>query len=69
MRDQHVEQLGLLVSVLPSISVERVFALKGGTAINLFYRDLPRLSVGMNDLDLHGRSVRKLSRRMSFRIL
>jgi len=28
---------------------EEVFALKGGTAINLFYRDLPRLSV---DIDL-----------------
>ncbi len=28
---------------------EKVFALKGGTAINLFYRDLPRLSV---DIDL-----------------
>ena len=26
-----------------------MFALKGGTAINLFYRDLPRLSV---DIDL-----------------
>nr|WP_280950576.1 nucleotidyl transferase AbiEii/AbiGii toxin family protein [Rhizobium leguminosarum] len=31
------------------IADEPVFALKGGTAINLFYRDLPRLSV---DIDL-----------------
>ena len=29
--------------------MEEVFALKGGTAINLFYRILPRLSV---DIDL-----------------
>lgn len=49
MRDQNVAQVQLLVSVLPAISVERVFALKGGTAINLFYRDVPRLSV---DIDL-----------------
>lgn len=34
---------------LPFIEPERVFALKGGTAINLFYRDMPRLSV---DIDL-----------------
>ena len=33
----------------PEIARETAFALKGGTAINLFYRDLPRLSV---DLDL-----------------
>ncbi len=35
--------------MLPIISKESCFALKGGTAINLFVRDLPRLSV---DIDL-----------------
>lgn len=49
MRDRYVEQVRLLLSVLPDIAKEAVFALKGGTAINLFYRDLPRLSV---DIDL-----------------
>jgi predicted nucleotidyltransferase component of viral defense system len=39
----------LLVRLLPLLETEPVFALKGGTAINLFYRDLPRLSV---DIDL-----------------
>ena len=39
----------LLISVLPQIAQEPVFALKGGTAINLFVRDMPRLSV---DIDL-----------------
>ena len=39
----------LLVQLLPQIAHESVFALKGGTAINLFVRDLPRLSV---DIDL-----------------
>lgn len=42
-------QVALLLDVLPLVANERCFALKGGTAINLFVRDLPRLSV---DIDL-----------------
>ncbi len=42
-------QVKLLVETLPLVATEEVFALKGGTAINLFVRDLPRLSV---DIDL-----------------
>ena len=42
-------QVAFLVRALPSIATETCFALKGGTAINLFIRDLPRLSV---DIDL-----------------
>lgn len=38
-------QVQLLVRLLPIIDKEKCFALKGDTAINLFYRDLPRLSV------------------------
>ena len=49
MLDRYVAQVRLLVSVLPSIASETAFALKGGTAINLFYRNMPRLSV---DIDL-----------------
>ena len=49
MHERYVRQVRLLLSVLPDIARENVFALKGGTAINLFYRDLPRLSV---DIDL-----------------
>ncbi len=43
------EQVRLLVSLLPFLSDEPCFALKGGTAINLFVQPLPRLSV---DIDL-----------------
>lgn len=43
------QQVTLLIRVLPFVAKETVFALKGGTAINLFVRDMPRLSV---DLDL-----------------
>jgi hypothetical protein len=35
----------LLVDVLLALAQEPRFALKGGTAINLFEHDLPRLSV------------------------
>lgn len=49
MLDRYLAQVRLLLSALPEIARETAFALKGGTAINLFYRDLPRLSV---DLDL-----------------
>ncbi|MCW8127553.1 nucleotidyl transferase AbiEii/AbiGii toxin family protein [Microbulbifer halophilus] len=50
--DRHNEwrkQVRLLLQILPFVSRENCFALKGGTAINLFVRDLPRLSV---DIDL-----------------
>jgi len=48
-RERYVDQVRLLVEILPAMAAEDDFALKGGTAINLFYRDLPRLSV---DIDL-----------------
>lgn len=47
--DRYRAQVQLLVDTLPLVAREEEFALKGGTAINLFYRDLPRLSV---DIDL-----------------
>lgn len=43
------KQVELLLRTLPRIAAEKCFALKGGTAINLFVRDMPRLSV---DVDL-----------------
>jgi hypothetical protein len=47
--EQFREQVSLLVRTIPLVAEESCFALKGGTAINLFVRDLPRLSV---DIDL-----------------
>ena len=47
--ERYLRQVALLVRILPQVAEERCFALKGGTAINLFVRDLPRLSV---DIDL-----------------
>jgi predicted nucleotidyltransferase component of viral defense system len=45
----YYKQVQLLLQVIPFISEQPQFALKGGTAINLFLRDFPRLSV---DIDL-----------------
>jgi predicted nucleotidyltransferase component of viral defense system len=42
-------QVDLLLEVLPILAGHSEFAIKGGTALNLFYLDLPRLSV---DIDL-----------------
>jgi predicted nucleotidyltransferase component of viral defense system len=47
--ERYQQQVALLVRCLPAVAAEDCFALKGGTAINLFVRDIPRLSV---DIDL-----------------
>jgi len=50
MNNQHYKkQVALLLNVLPEVAKESCFALHGGTAINLFVREMPRLSV---DIDL-----------------
>ncbi|GAD58531.1 nucleotidyl transferase AbiEii/AbiGii toxin family protein [Brevundimonas sp. BAL450] len=54
--DLYERQVRLLIRTLPYVLVETEFALKGGTAINLFVRDLPRLSV---DIDLTYLPVRE----------
>src|ERR1700741_4942511 len=47
--ESYRKQVALLIRVIPIVAEETCFALKGGTAINLFVRDMPRLSV---DIDL-----------------
>jgi predicted nucleotidyltransferase component of viral defense system len=49
MNRAYQKQVGLLLDVLPEVAKENCFALHGGTAINLFVRNMPRLSV---DIDL-----------------
>jgi len=49
MNQIYLDTARLLTQVAPLVFEDGVFALKGGTAINMFVRDLPRLSV---DLDL-----------------
>ncbi len=50
MKDSpHFKQAQLMRRVMPHVAAEECLALKGGTAINLYVRDMPRLSV---DIDL-----------------
>jgi len=49
MKDTYKKQITLLIDILTEIAKEDNFALHGGTAINLFHLNMPRLSV---DIDL-----------------
>lgn len=49
MKEAYKKQVLLLLDRLPEVPKEEVFALHGGTAINLFCLNMPRLSV---DIDL-----------------
>lgn len=49
MDKAHVDTVRLLLTVAPEVFRGGVFAMKGGTALNLFVHDMPRLSV---DIDL-----------------
>jgi len=42
--DTYRQQVALLIRTIPFVEKETAFALKGGTAINLFVRDMPRLA-------------------------
>lgn len=45
----YAQKVELLLRLIPIVMEEDVFAIHGGTAINLFLKDLPRYSV---DIDL-----------------
>ena len=50
MNKYYLQQVELLLEILPILNKFTCFALKGGTAINLFIRNMPRLSI---DIDLN----------------
>jgi len=49
MNQTYLNQVKLLLDVLPEVAKETCFAMHGGTAINLFVQNMPRLSM---DIDL-----------------
>lgn len=49
MNDEYLKQAELVIHCIPAIASETCFAIKGGTALNLFELNLPRLSV---DIDI-----------------
>ena len=48
MNKAYADTVRLLLTVAPEIFRSDIFAMKGGTAINLFVRDMPRLSVDID---------------------
>nr|WP_297354191.1 nucleotidyl transferase AbiEii/AbiGii toxin family protein [uncultured Caldimonas sp.] len=48
MDKHYADTVRLLLDVAPTVFVSDIFAMKGGTAINLFARDMPRLSVDID---------------------
>jgi predicted nucleotidyltransferase component of viral defense system len=64
-----------MLRILPLVNAEKVFAIKGGTAINFFVRDLPRISVDIdlaylpvNDRDAALKDISKALKRISAKI-
>lgn len=48
MNQAYVDTVRLLLAIAPSIFQSEYFAMKGGTALNLFVQDMPRLSVDID---------------------
>jgi hypothetical protein len=48
MDANYIEAVRLLLVAIPAVFQEPRFAMKGGTALNLFVQDLPRLSVDID---------------------
>lgn len=48
MDKAYADTVRLLLAVAPDVFANDIFAMKGGTAINLFLRDMPRLSVDID---------------------
>ena len=48
MNQDYVDTVRLLLAVAPAVFRPLRFALKGGTALNLFVQDMPRLSVDID---------------------
>ena len=44
----YADTVRLLLTVAPEVLANDIFAMKGGTAINLFVQDMPRLSVDID---------------------
>ncbi|MDY7538761.1 nucleotidyl transferase AbiEii/AbiGii toxin family protein [Undibacterium sp. 5I1] len=54
----YINTVRLLLDVIPDVFVDKLFAIKGGTAINLFVREAPRLSVDIDLVYLNGTQPR-----------
>lgn len=48
MKQEYIDTVRLLIDIAPAVFSSLRFAMKGGTALNLFVQDMPRLSVDID---------------------
>lgn len=48
MKQEYIDTVRLLIDIAPEVFKSPRFAMKGGTALNLFVQDMPRLSVDID---------------------
>src|SRR5690554_7759930 len=58
MDKTYADTVRLLLTVAPAVFANDIFAMKGGTAINLFIQDMPRLSVDIDVVYRPGQTQR-----------
>ena len=58
MNPTYVQTVNLLLDIAPTVFQTPRFAMKGGTALNLFVQDLPRLSVDIDVVFINHRADR-----------
>ena len=58
MNPTYVKTVNLLLDIAPTVFQTPQFAMKGGTALNLFVQDLPRLSVDIDVAFINHRADR-----------
>ncbi|MGH9784358.1 MAG: nucleotidyl transferase AbiEii/AbiGii toxin family protein, partial [Terriglobia bacterium] len=59
MDESYAQTVRLLLRAAPDVFANDIFAMKGGTAINLFVRDMPRLSVDIDVAYIHWKTPRE----------
>ena len=48
MTPEYVDTVRLVLEIAPTVFASGRFAMKGGTALNLFVQDMPRLSIDID---------------------
>lgn len=67
MTDDYVKTVQLLLNAAPAVFESQAFAMKGGTALNLFVQDMPRLSVDIDVVFRDHESTAKVEVNFVFR--
>jgi hypothetical protein len=61
MTPDYIDTVRLLLAIAPTVFASGRFAMKGGTALNLFVQDMPRLSVDIDVVYVDHRPDREVA--------